>query len=200
MTMQILVLYYSQHGTTKFMAQEIAKGIESVEPCEALLRTVPEVSADYEALSPQIPETGDIYVTLNDLKNCSGLALGSPTRFGNMAAALKYFLDSTSNIWLSGQLIDKPATVFTSTSSLHGGQESTLISMMLPLLHQGMIISGIPYSVAEISSTQTGGSPYGSTHWSKGNTQLTLSTEEKLICQAQGKRLAKLCVQLNAAH
>ncbi len=194
---QLLVLYYSASGSTKALAYEIAKGIESIDNCEAVIRTVAKITTDFNTQADEIPESGDLYASLDDLKNCQGLALGSPTRFGNMAAPMKYFLDSSASIWLSGHLIDKPATVFTSTSSLHGGQESTLLSMMLPLLHHGMLISGIPYSISEMNHSKTGGSPYGSSHWSQGNSVTQLSNEEKIICQAQGKRLAELSVKLN---
>jgi len=179
------------------LADEIAKGVESVERCEAIIRTVAKVSTNITGTAAEIPNQGDAYVSLNDLKECAGLALGSPTRFGNMSAAMKYFLDGTSTLWLSGHLVDKPATVFTSTSSLHGGQESTLLTMMIPLLHHGMIISGVPYSDTAIANTQTGGSPYGATHWSKNNSVSELSMDEKQICQAQGRRLALLCLKLS---
>ncbi len=179
------------------MAEEIAAGIESVDGCEAILRTVPPVSTITEDTASKIPTSGDPYVELTDLIECKGLALGSPTRFGNMAAALKYFLDGTSTIWLSGELEDKPATLFTSSSSLHGGQESTLLSMMLPLMHLGMVISGIPYSVSEMANTKSGGSPYGASHWNPADKMMPLSSDEKKICQAQGKRLAELACKLS---
>ena len=160
----ILVLYYSQHGSTLQLARHIARGIDSVAGCEAVLRTVPKVSTVCEATENDIPEQGAPYCTAEELKHCAALALGSPTRFGNMAAAMKYFLDGTSGVWLSGDLIGKPACVFTSSSSMHGGQESTLLTMMLPLLHQGMMVLGVPYSEADVGSTQTGGTPYGASH------------------------------------
>lgn len=187
----ILVLYYSRNGHVKMLAQHIAEGIES-EAVEARLRTVPAVSADFEAQAPAIPESGDIYCSLEDLTQCSGLLLGSPTRFGNMAAPLKYFLDSTSNLWMNGSLISKPAGVFTASSSIHGGQESTLLSMMLPLLHQGMVIAGVPYSENALTATKSGGTPYGASHV-EGE---MLSHEEIKIAFAQGKRIAQLALKL----
>jgi NAD(P)H dehydrogenase (quinone) len=164
---EILVVYYSRHGATAQMAREIARGIEKVAECSSRLRTVPEVSTICEATAETIPDTGPPYATLEDLQACAGLALGSPTRFGNMAAPLKYFIDSTSPLWLQGVLAGKPAAVFTSTSSLHGGQESTLLSMLLPLLHHGMICLGLPYSEASLLTTITGGTPYGPSHLAK---------------------------------
>ncbi len=178
------------------MANEIAKGIDSQESCEAIIRTVPRVSSQCEAVDNSIPDKGDLYATEQDLGSCHGLAMGSPTRFGNMASPLKYFLDSTANIWLSGELSGKPATVFTSTGSLHGGQETTLLTMMLPLLHHGMIISGIPYSVTTMANTHSGGTPYGASHWAHGGSPEILTDEEKTTCQAQGRRLAQLVVKL----
>ena len=195
-TPYILVLYYSRYGATQAMAQQIARGVEQVAGIEACLRTVPAVSTVTEATEPAIPEAGAIYCTEDDLKNCAGLLLGSPTRFGNMAAPLKYFIDSTSALWLNGSLINKPAGVFTSTSSLHGGQESTLISMMLPLLHQGMVIAGIPYSEPALSQTRSGGTPYGASHLAAGDSAATLTAEEIQLCQAQGKRLAQLALKM----
>ncbi|HFB66090.1 MAG TPA: NAD(P)H:quinone oxidoreductase [Aeromonadales bacterium] len=191
----ILVLYYSATGNTRLMAREIAHGIDAIDGCEAILRTVPPVSTTCETLTSEIPDNGDPYATTDDLRVCQGLALGSPTRFGNMASALKYFIDGTSALWVSGELENKPATVFTSTGNLHGGQESTLISMMLPLLHHGMIISGVPYSTTAMTNTSTGGTPYGASHWAHGE-QKVLSDEEKQICRAQGKRLAVLALKL----
>ncbi len=189
---QVLILYYSRHGSTKEMAKLIARGVESVDGVEAQLRTVPEVSENCEASEPPIPDSGAPYVTLDELKNCDALAMGSPGRFGNMAAPLKYFLEKTSSQWLSGSLVGKPASVFTSTSSLHGGQESTLLGMMLPLLHHGMLISGIPYTESELLTTSSGGTPYGATHVSGEKSDLPLSAEEKALCMASGKRLANL--------
>lgn len=189
---QVLVLFYSRHGSTAKMAQLIARGAESVVGVEALLRTVPEISENCEASEPGIPNTGAPYVNLDELKSCHALALGSPGRFGNMAAPLKYFIEKTSSQWLSGALVGKPAGVFTATSSLHGGQESTLLSMMLPLLHHGMLISGLPYTESELLTTSTGGTPYGPTHVSGEKSDLPINTEEKALCIALGKRLAKL--------
>ncbi len=190
MSVSILVLYYSASCNTEKMAHQIARGVESVDGVEALLRTVPKVSANSEQTDPEVPEKGAIYVTHDDLKNCSGLALGSPTRFGNMAAPMKHFWDTTGEIWMKGNLINKVAGVFTSTGSLHGGQESTLISMMIPLLHHGMIIHGLPYSEPELSATTTGGTPYGPSHLAGSEADKPLSKEEKALCQALGKRLA----------
>lgn len=196
MTAYVLVLYYSRNGSTLEMAKHIARGVEQVTGIEARLRTVPAVSPVTEASAPAIPETGAVYCSEEDLKHCAGLILGSPTRFGNMAAPMKYFLDGTSSQWLNGDLINKPAGVFTSTSSLHGGQESTLLSMMLPLLHQGMIIAGIPYSEAGLFTTRTGGTPYGASHLASGDTPTKLSSDEIALCQALGKRIATLAHQL----
>ncbi len=192
----VLVLYYSRHGATTKMAQRIARGINEVTGIEARVRTVPPVSSVCEAVEPDIPDEGAVYCSETDLLDCAGLALGSPTRFGNMASPLKYFIDNTSNLWLSGALIDKPACVFSSTSSLHGGQETTLLSMMLPLLHHGMIISGIPYSESELSSTRSGGTPYGATHVAGLESNLPLTEEEMSLCQAQGRRIARLALRL----
>lgn len=186
----ILVLYYSRHGATRKLAECIAQGIESVSGCEARLRTVPQISTVTEATEAQIPASGAPYVELQDLQECQGLALGSPTRFGNMAAPLKYFLDGTSAQWLSGALSGKPACVFTSTGSLHGGQESTLLSMMLPLLHHGMLIMGLPYTEKNLMTTHSGGSPYGATHWSGIGGDLVMTEETRELAIALGKRLA----------
>ncbi|WP_027328867.1 NAD(P)H:quinone oxidoreductase [Marinimicrobium agarilyticum] len=192
----ILILYYSRTGATRAMAQQIARGVNRAGGFEARLRTVPPVSADTEASAAAVPDSGAPYVTLEDLKHCSGLLLGSPTRFGNMAAPLKYFLDSTSSLWVNGDLIDKPAAVFTSTSSLHGGQEATLLSMMLPLLHQGMILVGQPYSEPALTQTRTGGTPYGASHWATGPEPEALSDDEITLCQALGERLARLAGEI----
>lgn len=192
----ILILYYSRHGAVKQMAQYIARGVESVPGAEALIRTVPPISTTIEAIDPPIPDSGAPYATLEDLKNCDGLALGSPTRFGNMAAPMKYFLDQASSIWVSGQLVDKPATVFTSTASLHGGQESTLLSMMLPLLHLGCVTLGIPYTEADLSTTTSGGSPYGATHHAGADEKNLMTAEEQRLCFALGKRLANIANKL----
>lgn len=192
----VLILYYSRHGATVGMAQHVARGVESVAGCEAILRTVPEISEVCEAVADSVPAQGAPYVSLDDLKACDALALGSPGRFGNMAAPLKYFLEKTSSLWLSGSLVGKPAGVFTSTSSLHGGQESTLLSMMLPLLHHGMLITGLPYAEADLISTQSGGTPYGPTHVSGSDSARPLTDEEKRLCFALGKRLAQLAHKL----
>jgi NAD(P)H dehydrogenase (quinone) len=188
----ILVLYYSRHGATAAMAEQVARGIERVPGLSARLRTVPTVSADSEQSADEIPAQGPLYCELDDLRSCAGLVMGSPTRFGNMAAPLKYFLDQTSALWLSGALIDKPAGVFTSTSSLHGGQESTLLSMLLPLLHHGMVVTGLPYSEAGLMSTQSGGTPYGASHWAGPDNSRPLDEGEAALCRALGARVAKL--------
>ena len=193
---EILVLYYSRHGATASMAHYIARGIEEVQGIQARLRTVPEVSAVCEASASPIPAEGPPYVMLSDLEECAGLALGSPTRFGSMATPLKYFLDTTTPQWLTGTLAGKPASVFTSSSSLHGGQESTLLSMMLPLLHHGMLMVGLPYSETNLLTTTTGGTPYGSSHVAGTDSNLPLSEEEQTLCKAQGKRLAEITAQL----
>ncbi len=187
----VLVLYYSRHGHVKMLADQLAQGIESA-GMEARLRTVPAVSSVCEATAESIPDSGDIYCSEDDLANCAGLLLGSPTRFGNMAAPLKYFLDGTAGLWMNGALINKPAGAFTSTSSLHGGQESTLLTMMVPLLHQGMVFTGVPYSEPALSATTTGGTPYGASHVEADN----LSDHEIQICQTQGKRIALLATKL----
>lgn len=191
----ILILYYSRHGATAKMAEYIARGIEESK-LEARVRTVPPVSATIEAVEDTIPKEGPPYATLDDLKNCAGLALGSPTRFGNMAASLKYFLDGTSSLWLSGQLSGKPAAAFTSTASLHGGQETTLLSMMLPLLHHGMVIVGLPYTEKELIHTKTGGTPYGPSHLGGLDNKLPISDDEKKLCIALGRRLANIAIKL----
>ena len=195
----ILVLYYSRHGSVRKMAELVARGVESVTGIEARVRTVPPVSSVSEAVAPAVPEEGAIYCTLEDLRKCSGLALGSPTRFGNMAAPMKHFIDGSSAEWLSGSLINKPATVFTSTSTMHGGQESTLLSMMLPLLHQGMVCCGLPYSESNLTSTQSGGTPYGASHVAGADNQQPISEEEAQLCQAMGKRVAQLSLALRDA-
>ncbi len=195
---KLLVLYYSRNGATRKLAEYIAQGIESVSGCEAVLRTVPAVSTVTEATEAAVPASGAPYVELSDLEECDGLALGSPTRFGNMAAALKYFLDGTSSAWLSGALAGKPACVFTSTGSLHGGQETTLTSMMLPLLHHGMLIVGLPYTESALMTTASGGSPYGATHWSGVNGDQPLSDDTRTLATALGKRLAQTARKLRA--
>jgi NAD(P)H dehydrogenase (quinone) len=191
----VLVLYYSRNGSTEQLAREIASGIDSVEGTRSRLRTVPPVSSTCEATAPEIPEQGPPYADLSDLKECAGLAIGSPTRFGNMAAAMKYFVDGCVNTWLAGDLINKPFCVFTSTDSLHGGQETTLLSMALPFMHQGMMWLGLPYSEPALNETQTGGTPYGVSHWS-GQSHKLLSAEEKTLARAQGIRLAKAALAL----
>ncbi|MEB4592930.1 NAD(P)H:quinone oxidoreductase [Candidatus Thiothrix sp. Deng01] len=192
----VLILYYSRHGSVAKMAQQLARGVESVPDSVAILRTVPEVSEICEAVADSIPDNGAPYVTLDELKACDALALGSPGRFGNMAAPLKHFLEKTSSLWLSGSLVGKPAGVFTSTSSLHGGQESTLLSMMLPLLHHGMLITGLPYAEADLISTQSGGTPYGPSHVAGSDNSRPLTDEERRLCSALGKRLAQLAHKL----
>lgn len=188
----VLVLYYSRHGATAEMAMQVARGVESGGDMAARLRTVPAVSADCEKLGDEIPADGPLYCELDDLRDCAGLVMGSPTRFGNMAAPLKYFLDQTSSLWLSGAMIDKPAGVFTSTSSLHGGQETTLLSMMLPLLHHGMVIAGLPYSEAGLLSTTSGGTPYGASHWAGADNSREVDPGEASLCRALGARVARL--------
>jgi NAD(P)H dehydrogenase (quinone) len=193
---EVLVLYYSVHGATRKMAQQVARGVELVPGMRARIRTVPKVSTLCEAVADTIPESGSLYATNDDLRDCVGLALGSPTRFGNMAAALKYFWDGTSDLWLSGVLVGKPAAVFTSTASLHGGQETTLVSMMLPLLHHGMVITGLPYTEPTLMDTRTGGTPYGPSHHAGINADQPLSDHEKTQCLALGQRLAALGLKL----
>ncbi len=193
---EILVLYYSQYGATAEMASLIARGVEEVPGMQARLRTVPAVSTVCEKTEDSIPDTGAPYATLDDLRECNGLALGSPTRFGNMAAPLKYFLDTTSSLWLGGDLIGKPAGVFTSTSSMHGGQETTLLSMMLPLLHHGMLLTGIPYSETELLHTESGGTPYGASHVAGVDSKKPLTEHEQSLCRALGKRLATTAQKL----
>ncbi|MGR9087075.1 MAG: NAD(P)H:quinone oxidoreductase [Gammaproteobacteria bacterium] len=187
---KILILYYSRDGSTAEMANHIARGVETLDGAEAQLRTVPNVSSVCEKTAATIPDQGAIYATLDDLRNCDGLALGSPTHFGNMATPLKYFIDGTTELWFSGALAGKPAGVFTSTGSMHGGQESTLISMMLPLLHHGMVIVGLPYSEASLRETQTGGTPYGPSRLTLNHERI-ISDQEKNLCRAFGLRLAK---------
>ena len=193
----ILVLYYSHTGAVRQMAQLVARGVEKVPGMRARLRTVPRVSAVSEAVEPGVPDSGAPYADLRDLEECAGLLLGSPTRFGNMAAPLKYFLDSTSPLWLSGALAGKPAAVFTSTASLHGGQETTLLSMMLPLLHHGMVIVGLPYAEQALMSTRTGGTPYGPSHLAGVNADLPVTEEERGLCIALGSRLAGIAAKLS---
>lgn len=193
------MLYYSRFGATKQMAELIADGAEQT-GAETLLRTVPPVSPKSEQTEPSVPESGAIYCTEQDLESCDGMLMGSPTRFGNMAAPMKYFLDGTGSAWMSGQLEGKPAGVFTSSSSLHGGQESTLTSMMLPLLHHGMLITGLPYSEEALNLTTTGGTPYGASHWAGSKSDNPLSEHEKQLCRALGARVARAASSLRANH
>lgn len=195
----VLVLYYSQHGSIEHMAQHMARGVDKISGIEARLRTVPKVSADTQASLDSIPEDGPLYCTEDDLRNCAGLIMGSPVRFGNMASALKHFIDGTSNLWLTGELVNKPAAVFTSSSSMHGGQESTLLSMMLPLIHHGMVIAGTPYTEPALMKTTTGGTPYGVSHVAGISNVNTLSQDEIQLCHAQGMRIANLAKQLSIA-
>lgn len=195
---EILVLYYSRYGATEKMAQHVARGIEEVPGMQARLRTVPAVSAVCEATEDSIPEQGAPYASVDDLRECAGLALGSPTRFGNMAAALKYFIDGTGSLWLGAELAGKPAAVFTSTSSLHGGQETTLLSMMLPLLHHGMLLTGIPYSETDLLHTDAGGTPYGASHLAGTDSKKPLTDAEQRLCRALGKRLAETALKLQS--
>ncbi|SEN89456.1 NAD(P)H dehydrogenase (quinone) [Duganella sp. CF517] len=195
----ILVLFYSRHGATRKLAELIAQGVESVPGCDARLRTVPAVSTVAEATEADVPAEGAPYVELDDLKDCAGLAVGSPTRFGNMAAAMKYFWDGTAAEWLAGTLAGKPACVFTSTGSLHGGQESTLLSMMIPLFHHGLMVMGLPYTNAELMTTSSGGTPYGASHWSGLDGKKTITEDEKRLALAQGRRLAETAMKLRAA-
>jgi len=199
-TADILVLFYSRYGATRDLARLIAEGIESVPGATARLRCVPAVSAVCEATEAAVPSDGAPYAEYRDLEECIGLAMGSPTRFGNMAAPLKYFLDGSSSLWLSGALSGKPACVFTSTGSLHGGQETTLLSMMMPLMHHGMLLLGLPYSEPDLMTTSTGGSPYGVTHLAHADGRAPISAEEKRLAIAQGKRLAQIALQLKAAQ
>ncbi|WP_372964098.1 NAD(P)H:quinone oxidoreductase [Marinobacter sp.] len=192
----VLVLYYSRNGQTAEMATQIGRGVARVDGMEAKIRTVPPISPDTVASLPPVPETGAPYATSEELANCAGLALGSPTRFGNMAAPLKYFLDSTGDLWLNGKLAGKPGGAFTSTGSLHGGQEATLLTMMLPLLHHGMVLCGLPYSESALSETTTGGTPYGPSHWAGTGAKLPLSAHEKALCQSFGERISRLAQKL----
>jgi len=193
----ILILYYSRYGATGEMGRQIARGVEEIRGIEARLRTVPAVSTLCEATQDDIPDTGPPFAELDDLRNCAGLALGSPTRYGNMAAPLKYFLDGTSPLWMAGTLIGKPAAVFTSTASLHGGQEMTLLSMMLPLLHHGMLLLGLPYSETDLLRTKSGGTPYGPSHLAGPESDLPLTDEERRLCRALGIRLAGTALALD---
>jgi NAD(P)H dehydrogenase (quinone) len=190
----VLVLYYSRNGATAAMAHQIARGVELTSGLEARLRTVPAISAVSEQTEEEIPDDGPLYCELDDLRNCAGLIMGSPTRFGNMAAPLKYFIDQSAGLWLSGAMIDKPAAVFTSTASMHGGQESTLLSMMLPLLHHGMIIAGLPYSESGLMSAESGGTPYGASHWGGADNSRALDDNEAQLCRALGSRVGRLAL------
>ena len=194
---EILVLYYSKSGSVKEMASLIGRGINSVDGAQAKIRTVPEIFPDTKKQTASIPDSGSLYVTLDDLENCSGLALGSPTRFGNMAAPLKHFIETATPLWLNGSLENKPACVFTSSSSLHGGNESTLLSMQIPLFHMGMILLGLPYSLPELATTTSGGTPYGPSHVGTHKNVRPISDDEKKLCIAQGVRLGKISLKLN---
>lgn len=193
---EILVLYYSLHGSVRELARHVAHGVDAVPGMSARLRTVPKVAAEIEGPARPVPAEGAPYATLKDLEECVGLALGSPTRFGNMAAAMKYFWDGTSGVWLNGALAGKPACVFTSSASLHGGQESTLLSMMLPLLHHGMLIVGLPYSQPELNATRSGGTPYGASHFAGPEGKEPITEEERRLAFAQGRRLAEVAARL----
>lgn len=198
MSTDILVLYYSRHGATAEMARQVCRGVESVAGARARLRTVPAVSTVSEAVEDSIPASGPTYASHDDLKECAGLILGSPTRFGNMAAPLKYFFDGTSGLWLSGVLAGKPAGVFTSSSSLHGGQETTLVSMMLPLLHHGMLLVGLPYTEDALMETTSGGTPYGPSHHAGVDSDRPVTEQEKRLCQVLGERVADAALKLKA--
>ncbi len=192
----ILVLFYSRSGAVAQLAQYIARGVAHVDGMEARIRTVAPVSTTCEAVDPVIPDAGAPYVSLDDLRDCSGLALGSPTRFGNMAAPMKYFLDSTSSLWLAGDLVNKPACVFSSSASMHGGQEATLLSMMLPLMHHGMLMVGLPYTEPALNTTLTGGTPYGATHVAGVNNDNPLSLDEITLAKNLGERLGRIALQM----
>jgi NAD(P)H dehydrogenase (quinone) len=201
MPIEVLIVYHSRLGSIQKMARLIARGVESVSGCSALLRSVPEVTAPSESdpagpSKAQLAESGDPYVELSELDSCAGLIVGSPTRFGNMSASMKYFLDNTSRQWISGQLVGKPAAVFTSSSSMHGGQESTLLSMINPLLHHGMLICGIPYTESALHKTTSGGTPYGASHVAGSANSNPISNHEKTLCIALGKRVAELAIKL----
>lgn len=199
MSARILLIYYSHHGATEAMAKQISRGIGQAGG-QCIMRTVPKVATEVEAAKPEIPESGPLYACADDLQNCDGLILGSPTRFGNMAAPLKYFLDGTASIWMNGDLAGKPAAVFTSSASMHGGQEATLLSMALPLLHHGCMLLGIPYTEAKLNTTRTGGTPYGASHVSFGDKHLGLSDDEAELCRALGQRVAQTAIQLKAGE
>jgi NAD(P)H dehydrogenase (quinone) len=196
---EILIVYFSRSGHTAAMAQRIARGVEEVAGARARLRTVPPVAPVTQVAAPPEPDSGAPYVQRQDLADCAGLVMGSPTRFGNMASALKHFLDSTAPEWLAGALVGKPAAVFTSTGTLHGGQESTLLSMMLPLLHHGAVLVGVPYTQPELNSTSSGGTPYGASHWAGVHGERELTAEEIAVCRSVGRRVAELAVRLAAS-
>jgi NAD(P)H dehydrogenase (quinone) len=196
----VLVLFYSRHGATARLADEVCAGVDSVSGIHARLRTVPPVSAICEATAPEVPDTGPPYCEEDDLRDCAGLVIGSPTRFGNMAAPLKYFIDGTSGLWMSGALVDRPAAAFTSTASLHGGQEATLLSMMLPLLHHGMVFCGLPYGEPGLTTTVAGGTPYGASHWSGQQGNRAPDAIELGLARALGRRLGRLSLALLAGR
>ena len=193
---EILVLYYSRHGSVRQLAQHLAHGVESVSGMAARVRTVPAVMTERDSPAKLVPDEGAPYATLDDLQECVGVAVGSPTRFGNMAAPMKHFWDGTSGLWLNGDLVDKPACVFTSTASLHGGQEATLMSMMTPLFHHGMVIVGLPYTLPELNQTRSGGTPYGASHWAGPDGREPVTDEERRLAFAQGRRLAEIAARL----
>lgn len=193
---EILVLYYSLHGSVRQLAQHIAHGVESVPGCQARVRTVPKVMSERDEPAKQVPDSGAPFATLDDLRTCTGVAVGSPSRFGNMASAMKHFWDGTSGLWLEGALAGKPGCVFTSSASLHGGQESTLLSMMVPLLHHGMLIVGLPYAQPELSQTRSGGTPYGVSHWAGPEGKEPVTEDERKLAFAQGRRLAEIAGRL----
>jgi len=193
---EILILYYSPGGTTAEMANIIARGVEEIDGMQARIRTVPNVSPTTEQTEPKIPENGPLYATIDDLTECDGLILGCPTHFGNMPAAMKHFIDCTGALWMGGKLAGKPAAVFSASTSMHGGQESTLITMMLPLLHHGMLIVGLPYTETELFETKTGGSPYGATRLTHDLDATPLSGDERKLCLAMGKRVASTAKKL----
>lgn len=192
----VLVLYYSRTGSVRKLASLVARGVESVNGISARVRSVPPVSPTCEAVDKSVPDEGAPYVTIEDLQNCHGLVMGSPTRFGNMAAPMKHFIDTTASLWMSGALVNKPAATFTSTSSMHGGQETTLLSMSLPLIHQGMIIVGLPYTIEELNTTKSGGTPYGLSHFAGTNNDQPITKEETTLAKALGERVAKLALKL----
>ncbi len=194
---KVRILYYSRLGSIAGVAKHVGQGVESVDECEAVMRTVPAVSTVCESTENEIPESGDIYATINDLENCDALILGSPTRFGTIASPLKYFFDQTASLWLSGALVDKPAGVFTSSSSMHGGQESTLLSMMLPLIHHGMVIIGIPYSNSPLHHSRSGGSPYGASHVAGADNNNSITQDEIVTAKILGRRVANCAVALS---